>query len=105
MRKKHLLVLTLLLALLLNLGCSEKISLVVKNTPNDPFKETIALSQFFEINTKKDTIVEGNNGTLLVFQKGSFLDSNGNPVEDNIDIELAEALTLGEMLLSNLTTI
>ncbi|MFK7811494.1 MAG: hypothetical protein AB8B59_03315, partial [Maribacter sp.] len=77
---------------------------VVKMHSKDPFKNTIAPSQFFQFDAKKDTVFQGKKGTLLVFQKGSFIDANENVVTKNIEIELAEALTLDDMLLSNLTT-
>ena len=96
--------LVILVLLLLSLSCSEKPPLLVKAQPSDPFIETMAKSQFYVIDVKKDTVLEGVKGTILVFQKGSFLDADGDPVEDNIDIELAEALTMDDMLLSNLTT-
>lgn len=103
MIKNHL-HLIILLFLLLTISCSEQPTLIVKALPSDPFQKTIVKSQFHKIDAKKDTVVEGSKGTILVFQKGSFLDAAGDPVEDNIDIELAEALTLADMLLSNLTT-
>ncbi len=72
---------------------------------NDPFKSTIVPSQSFDIDGKKDNVVEGENGTVVVCPKGCFKNSKGEIVENNIKIELSEALTLEEMLLSNLTTI
>ena len=70
----------------------------------DPFEQTITESQFFTIDPTKDNVLEGTEGTLLVAPKGCFLDSKGNPVTDNIEIELKECLSMEEMLLSNLTT-
>jgi hypothetical protein len=80
------------------------VSTTNKLHPNDPFKNTIVQSQAFEINSKQDNIVEGENGTIVVCPKGCFLNSKGEIVTDQVNIELAEALTLNDMLLSNLTT-
>lgn len=76
----------------------------VKLQPNDPFKNTIVPSESFDIDAKKDNVVEGNNGTVLVFPKGCFKNSKGEIVEENVKVELSEALTLDQMILSNLTT-
>lgn len=76
----------------------------VKLMANDPFKNTIAQSQLFEIDTKQDNILEDERGTILVCPKGCFKNAKGEIVEENIKIELAEALSLEDMLLSNLTT-
>jgi hypothetical protein len=72
--------------------------------PNDPFKNTIVESQIFEIDSKQDNIVEGKNGTVVVCPKGCFKNEKDEIVNDNVKIELSEALSLEDMLLSNLTT-
>lgn len=104
MYKKYLYRLVIIFSLFSISQCKPHPETVVKNHDKDPFKTTIASSHIFHINAKKDTVLIGQKGTVLVFQKGSFLDANANIVTDNIDIELAEALTLDDMLLSNLTT-
>jgi len=71
---------------------------------SDPFAQTVAAAQFFTIDTKQDTVIEGENGTLLVFPAGCFRDSEGDVVEADVRIKLAEALYLEDMVLSNLTT-
>ncbi len=101
--KKHRLFWAITIALLL-VGCRKNIKVTKKSLANDPFKEEIVASQFYEINAKKDTVLEGKNGTLLAFTKDSFIDSYGTIVKGIIQIELAEAFTLGDMVLSNLTT-
>ena len=72
--------------------------------PNDPFKNTIVPSQTFDIDSKIDNVIEGKNGTIIVCPKGCFMDAKGKIIEDNVKIELSEALLLEDMLLSNLTT-
>lgn len=84
--------------------CSPFVKKTVKLQQGDPFKNTIVPSQTFEINTKQDNVVEGNNGTIIVCPKGCFKNAHGEIVTGNVKIELAEALTLDQMLLSNLTT-
>ena len=76
----------------------------LKFQSNDPFKNSIAQSQYFEFDSRKDNIVEGGNGTIIVCPKGCFKDSKGGIVAGNVKVELAEALSLDEMILSNLTT-
>jgi len=88
-------------------GCGNPALLpaVVKMLPTDPFRNTITPSQYFTIDPKQDTVIEGKNGTVLVFRKGSLLTTNGLPAEGPVKIELTEALSLHDMLLSNLTTV
>lgn len=75
-----------------------------KLAATDPFKNSIVPSEEFTVNTGQDNVVQGKSGTVVVMPKGCFLNSNGNVVEGNVKVELAEALALDEMLLSNLTT-
>lgn len=83
---------------------TNRITVTQKFHPNDPFQETIVPSQTFDIDAKKDNVIEGENGTIIVIPKGCFKNSNGETVTTNVKIELAEALTLDKMVLSNLTT-
>lgn len=71
---------------------------------NDPFKNTIVPSQTIEIDSKQDNVVEGEMGTIVVCPKGCFKNQAGEIVEGKVTIELSEAFTLVDMLLSNLTT-
>lgn len=85
--------------------CSnDKLTETVKLLQNDPFKNTIAASQFFSINSAQDNVVAGEQGTVIVFPKGCFKDRAGTIVEGDVKIELAESLTMDQMVLSNLTT-
>ncbi|WP_417602455.1 c-type cytochrome [Owenweeksia hongkongensis] len=76
----------------------------LKVAASDPFKESIVPSQNFEITGIMDTVLQGLNGTMIVIPKGAFMDSYGNTIIGEIKIELAEALSLDEMIFSNLTT-
>ncbi len=91
-----------LLAVML-FSCNKKVENTVKFHPNDPFKNTMTPSQFFDIDASQDNVVEGENGTIIICPKGCFRNSKGDVVEGNVKIELAEALTAKDMLLSNLT--
>ncbi len=114
--KRVYLVITALLLLLLAIyfnkysfskfGYSAKVieTPVLKMSNNDPFKNSIVKSQFFTINSEKDTVIEATHGTKIVLNKHSFVDASGKEVIGEVTFELAEALTLDEMLLSNLTT-
>ncbi|WP_420603742.1 hypothetical protein [Flagellimonas sp.] len=86
-------------------GCFQtNISSVIKCSKDDPYEKSIVKSQFFNISGNIDNIIEGEEGTLVIFPKGCFIRSNGSPVIENVEIELAEALSLDQILLSNLTT-
>jgi hypothetical protein len=82
-------------------GQQQKIS---KLNENDPFKKSIVASEIFEIKGNEDNTIEGKNGTVVVLPKGCFKNSKGKVVEKNIKVELAEALSMEDMVLSNLTT-
>lgn len=75
-----------------------------KLAPNDPFAETMVASEFFTIDPKEDNIVEGVQGSIVFIPEGALLDKNGNPAKGEVKIELAEALTIEDMVTSNLTT-
>lgn len=75
-----------------------------KLAPNDPFAATMVGSQTFEIDPNTENFVEGEKGTVVLVPAGAFLDKNGNIPKGKITVELAEALTVEGMLLSNLTT-
>lgn len=99
----------LVLAILLgSLGQScvntEQQTNTIKLDPGDPFLETMIPSQFFNIDPKKDNVIEGENGTIIIIPEGCIKYADGRLVESEIEIELAEALSLDQMILSNLTT-
>lgn len=75
-----------------------------KLAPNDPFANTMVASEFFTINPKEDNIVEGAQGSTVFIPQDALLDKNGNPAKGEVKIELAEALTVEDMVTSNLTT-
>lgn len=105
MKNNTILLLFILVISIMFFRCNNSVvTPTFKLHPNDPFKNTMVESQTFEINGNEDNVVEGEDGTILVCPKGCFLNSNGDVVETAIKIELAEALSTQNMLLSNLTT-
>ena len=92
-----------LFILLLIISCSKNKIQQTSISKNDPFKNTIAQTQFHRIDSTKDTIIIGTSGTRITIQKESFLNSKGKII-DSVNFELLEAIKLEDMLLSNLTT-
>jgi len=93
--------------LLLLIQCNnnpDNLSVTAKFHSNDPFQTTMSPSQNFPIDAKRDNIIAGTKGTVVVCPKGCFKDSKGEIVTGSVNIELAEALSLEDMILSNLTT-
>jgi len=76
----------------------------IKMQETDMYKESMVKSQYFSINTERDTIIEGVQGTKIVFTKNNFVNAKGKIISGTVQVELAEALTLEDMLKSNLTT-
>lgn len=68
------------------------------------FIESIIPAQAFAIDGRKDNVIEAKNGTLVICPKGCFTDANGRVVEDSIQVEIIEALSLDDMILNNLST-
>ena len=77
---------------------------VFKIHPGDPFASSVVKSQLFEVSGDNGEVIQGEMGTKIVVPEGAFVNANGEEVYDDITIELAEALRLDQMVLSNLTT-
>ena len=75
-----------------------------KMSANDPFKNTMVESEFFEFSAGEDKVIEGAKGTVIAFPKGSLLDNKGKVYEGKVKVELAEAYSMADMVKSNLTT-
>jgi hypothetical protein len=105
MTKQSPQIVILLLSVLIFSHCNQTFNNnFLKLQVGDPFKNTIASSEYFEFDSKQDKIIEGANGTVIVCPRGCFKNSQGELVEDNVKVELSEALSLDRMLFSNLTT-
>jgi hypothetical protein len=96
----------LLAFLLLTVSCEKEKNknnnLISKVQETDIFINTIVESQNFKINPNEDNIIQSQKGNLMIIPKGAFVDKNGKNVDDSVNIELAEATGLDEMILSNL---
>lgn len=77
---------------------------ISKLTKNDPFSKSTVESEFFNISTDRDTIIEGKNGTIVQIPKGAFKDAQGNVIQGDIEIELAEPETIDDFLLSGISS-
>ena len=76
-----------------------------KFVPGEEFRDSLLKSQIFQINPNTDTTVEGAEGTFIFIPEHAFVDANGNTVEGEIKLELAEALEPADMILANLPTL
>jgi hypothetical protein len=104
---KYIKVIIIVIAIVSMIRCKDVQNVLVntvKVSVSDPFKSTMVPSEFFVINAKEDNVLSGENGTLVVCPKGCFQNSKGEIIDDNVNIELSEALKLDDMLMSNLTT-
>lgn len=105
MKKKLLLIALSSLLTTLFINCKRnQIPETVKIYPTDPFKSTMVKSQYFDINPNQDNVIEGLKGSIIIMPKGCFKDENDNLVESDVKIELAESLSMNDILLSNLNT-
>ena len=102
--KRRILHITTIILISLSLFSCKHNEKTIKLSSKDPFQNTIVPSQSITIDASVDNVVEGEKGSIIICPKGCFVDRNGKIVEKNIDIEIAEALSLEDMLLSNLTT-
>jgi hypothetical protein len=75
----------------------------IKYHPNDPFNRTMAESLFFDSNADTGQVMEGRQGIRIVLPEGCFIDKNGQKVTGKVRTELAGALQLSNMVLSNLS--
>jgi hypothetical protein len=102
---RNLLIVPTLIAILVSCGSGKnKESNDLKEHRRKIFTTDKLLSQKFTINSERDTIIKGKAGTILRIYKNTFVDSTGKLVKAGIEIELKEALTPGDIILSGLTT-
>lgn len=60
-------------------------------------------SQSFSIYNSRDTVIIGNYGTLVLIEKNTFIDGEGN-IPDTVNLELVEVFTINDMLKNGLST-
>jgi hypothetical protein len=62
-------------------------------------------TQIYKIQGTKDTLIVGENGTVISINKNTFIDSSGNPPTASIEIRLVEIITLEDVIKTNLHTV
>lgn len=60
--------------------------------------------QMFSINPAQYNQITGNQGTEVVIYAGSFVDAQSNPITGNVDFELIEIFSRGDMFKMNRAT-
>ncbi|HEY3404515.1 MAG TPA: hypothetical protein VGK59_14095 [Ohtaekwangia sp.] len=104
MKKQIIQILLLAFVAAFLMHCNRNVNETVIALPGDPFVNTMVPVQNFVVDSKQDNVVEAENGATIVFPKGCFKTSDGEVVTEEVKIEIAEAISLDEMILSNLTT-
>lgn len=61
--------------------------------------------QHFTINPAQPVNITGAGGTTIAFNANTFIDNDGKPVADNVDVELKEIYTLPDMLTENVVSV
>lgn len=59
----------------------------------------------FTLNLKENEIIQGEEGTVILVNPKSFIDAEGELVTGNVELKLAEFVTVDKMVLANLTTV
>ena len=109
---KNTLFLIFLIALVLS-SCRKNEVININNTkppvviPNTPFStkffiENIVPSQFFTFNASNYWEIKGKKGTNIYFYPGGLKNPAGNIVTGNVEIELKEIYSKGDMILSGI---
>lgn len=60
--------------------------------------------QLFCINNNRDTVIRGEQGTIVLVKANSIARTDGEPIVECVQLELQEAFSKSDMLLNNLTT-
>lgn len=61
--------------------------------------------QKFKINTDRDTVIRGKQGTIIKIPAGAFSYNNNKLKKSTIDFQLKEVFLKSDMILENLTTV
>ncbi|MEN8928314.1 MAG: hypothetical protein ABF242_09640 [Flavobacteriales bacterium] len=62
-------------------------------------------TSLFDINCNKDTIIIGEKGTRITLTENTFVNSTGELISGNIQLELKECLVIEDIVLANLHTV
>lgn len=61
-------------------------------------------TQTYYVNTEKNTIIYGKNGTSIYVEKGAFRLADGSKARGTVELSLVEAYSYKDMLLNDLST-
>ena len=76
----------------------------IPKAEGNPLNPSKIANQTFLINSKQDTILTTNSGSLIVIHKNSFVNSYGQIIDGTIKISYKEVLTKEDIIRSGLTT-
>ncbi|MBD77603.1 MAG: hypothetical protein CL840_01515 [Crocinitomicaceae bacterium] len=68
----------------------------------DALKENSVSS--FELDPRQEVLLKANNGSRVYIQPNSFVDQNGNLVNERVTVEISEAIKTEEWVANNLST-
>lgn len=72
----------------------------------DAFNAHVAgATQDFTVNASTGGTITGANGTTVVFQPNAFITASGSAVTGTVDVQLVEALAIGDMIWLNKQTV
>jgi|GEM_PF-1473333 len=75
-----------------------------KGEGNWALADKVLKSQIFQIDPKKDTIIETNSGIIFQIKANNFLNKFGEVPEETIDLEVKEAMTASDIIQAGLST-
>lgn len=82
----------------------EEVSIIVDSENKEVFENISETPQIFEINNKRDTFLQCNNGTIISIPQNCFVNNEGEIVTENIKLEIVEALSISDYLRYDLQT-
>ncbi len=92
----------LFIAIIINVSCT-RTDKKITNFQQKIKEMKIAPTEYYIINSSRDTVIEGMQGTKITIPKLAFCDKNGN-IASEIKIKLREFYKLSDMIFSKLTT-
>jgi hypothetical protein len=90
--------------LLLCSACKKETTTPGSSSVKDFFSSAAVQSQSFTVNATNYQQIVGAKNTHIVLYPGSLLDQNGHVVTGNVQVELKELYSKGDMIRSNATT-
>jgi hypothetical protein len=98
--RKYLFLLTW--PVLIFIGCKKEFSTFYTSNTYSSLKEFFSTnakpSEYFVVNSSKNISLKTKGGSIITFEKNSFVDSLNQPVPGDVNIEVKEILTPAEMI-------